>query len=249
MDPLSFKLQIFEGPLDLLLHLIKKNKVNIYDIPIVEITEQYMEYLSALEEMDLEVSSEFLVMASHLLYIKSKMLLPKHEEEEEDPRQNLVDRLLEYQKMKEAGEKLRNMQYMGYLSFYKGPQQIEGIELPKKIESESLDKLTKAFLEILKKAERKEPPPVNKFDGIVGREVVSVKTKTEHILKKLKKGTKIGFKKSFSDVKTKSEAVSQFLAILELLRMGILEVIEEENDIFLKRTTNDITEDLKEDYM
>ena len=249
MDPFSFKLQIFEGPLDLLLHLIKKNKVNIYDIPIVEITEQYMEYLSALEEMDLEVSSEFLVMATHLLYIKSKMLLPKHEEEEEDPRQNLVDRLVEYKKMKEAGEKLKTMQYMGYLSFYKGPQNIQGIEQPKKIESESLDKLTRAFLEILKKAERKEPPPVNKFDGIVGREIVSVKTKTEHILKKLKKGTKIGFKKSFSDVKSKSEAVSQFLAILELLRMGVLEVIEEENDIFLKRTENDTVEQLSEDYL
>lgn len=249
MPQLSFKLQIFEGPLDLLLHLIKKNKVSIYDIPIVEITEQYMEYISMMEEMDLEISSEFLVMATHLLYIKSKMLLPKHEEEEEDPRQNLVDRLLEYKKMKEAGEKLKNMQFSGYLSFYKGPQEIKGIKQPKKIESESLDKLTKAFLEILKKAERKEPPPVNKFDGIVGREVVSVKTKTEHILKKLKKGSKIGFKKSFSDVKTKSEAVSQFLAILELLRMGVLKVIEEENDIFLCRTTADITEDFNEDYL
>ena len=103
-------------------------------------------------------------------------------------------------------------------------------------------------MEILKKAERKEPPPVNKFDGIVGREIVSVKTKTDHILKKLKKGSKIGFKKSFSDVKSKSEAVSQFLAILELLRMGILEVIEEENDIYLRRTINDVTEDLEEDY-
>lgn len=246
---LSFKLQIFEGPLDLLLHLIKKNKVNIYDIPIVEITEQYLEYLSMLEEMDLEVSSEFLVMATHLLYIKSKMLLPKHEEEEEDPRKDLIDRLVEYKRMKEAGEKLKDRQHLGYLSFYKPPQEIKGIEKPKRIESESLDKLTMAFLEILAKAERKAPPPVNKFDGIVGREVVSVKTKTEHLLKNLKKGSKIGFKKSFSGVKSKSEAVSQFLAILELLRMGVLAVIEEDGDIFIERTSVDAQEELSESYL
>ena len=109
-DKLSFKLQTFEGPLDLLLHLIKKNKVSVYDIPIVEITEQYLDYLSKMEEFDLEISSEFLYMASELLLIKSKMLLPRHEEEEEDPRQNLADRLIEYEKIKKAKEKLEKMQ-------------------------------------------------------------------------------------------------------------------------------------------
>lgn len=244
---LSFKLEIFEGPLDLLLHLIKKNKVSIYDIPIVEITEQYMEYLSKMSEMDLEISSEFLVMASQLLYIKSKMLLPKHEEEEEeDPRKNLADRLIEYKKMKEAGEKLKLMQFSGYLSFYKEAQDIKGIEMPKKrLEAQSMEKLTSAFLSILEKAQRKAPPPASRFDGIVGREVVSVKTKTTQLLKRMKKGSRLSFKKAFDGVKSKSEAVSQFLAILELLRMGVLEVETHGEDILLKRMTDTEGEDLE----
>lgn len=248
---LSFKLQIFEGPLDLLLHLIKKNKVSIYDIPIVEITEQYMEYLTQLEEMDLEISSEFLVMASQLLYIKSKMLLPKHEEEdEEDPRKNLADRLIEYKKMKEAGEKLKLRQFMGYLSFYKLPQQIKGIEHPKRIESQSIDALTKAFLGILEKVERKAPPPMSKFDGIAGRQIVSVKTKSNQLLSRMKKGSRMNFKNAFYGIRTKSEAVSQFLAILELLRMGILTVEGEGEDIIISRADNDISEfeNFGEDY-
>ena len=103
MEGLSFKLEVFEGPLDLLLHLIQKNKVSIYDIPIALITDQYFEYMNAMEENDIEVSSEFLVMASRLLYIKSKLLLPVHseEEEEEDPRQELIQNLAEYKKYKE----------------------------------------------------------------------------------------------------------------------------------------------------
>ena len=106
MSELSFKLEIFEGPLDLLLFLIQKNKVNIYDIPISLITEQYLKHLEEMEKHDLEISSEFLVMAARLLYIKSKMLLPKHEEleseEEEDPRQELIQNLVEYKKYKEV---------------------------------------------------------------------------------------------------------------------------------------------------
>ena len=108
MEKLSFKLEVFEGPLDLLLFLIQKNKVSIYDIPVSIITEQYMEYLKLMETNDLEISSEFLVMAARLLYIKSKMLLPKHEElegeEEEDPRQELIQNLVEYKKYKEVSK-------------------------------------------------------------------------------------------------------------------------------------------------
>ena len=108
MEQLSFKLQVFEGPLDLLLHLIQKNKVNIYDIPIFDITNQYIDYLKSMEEMDLEISSEFSLMASKLLYIKSKMLLPKYDvEDPDDPRRELVDRLVEYQRIKNVKEKLR----------------------------------------------------------------------------------------------------------------------------------------------
>lgn len=234
---LSFRLEMFEGPLDLLLHLIKKNKVSIYDIPIVEITGQYLEYLEKMEEMNLEISSEFTVMAAQLLYIKSKMLLPKHEdEEEEDPKKDLVDRLVEYQKVKEAREKLKPMQNMGYFSYYKEPQKIVGIETQRRLDTESIEKLTNAFMLLIEKTERKAPPPVNKFDGIIGREIVTVKQKTDHILRNFKKGKKVSFKESFDGITDKSEAVSMFLAILELLRSGVLIVKEEGEELYIERT-------------
>ena len=113
MEHLTYKLENFEGPLDLLLTLIQKNKVSIYDIPIAMITEQYLEAIEGIEEMNLENTSEFLVMASQLLYIKSKMLLPKtqEEEDEEDPREELARRLYEYQQYKEASEELRKSEF------------------------------------------------------------------------------------------------------------------------------------------
>ena len=121
METVTFKLETFEGPLDLLLHLIQKNKVNIYDIPIAELSRQYMEYLDSMKESDLEVTSEFVVMAAQLLYIKSKMLLPDDNEDEDegDPRAELVDRLIEYAKYKEAVEFLSPRQETGRLYFDK----------------------------------------------------------------------------------------------------------------------------------
>ncbi len=238
-DKISFKLQTFEGPLDLLLHLIKKNKVSIYDIPIVEITEQYLEYLSQMEEFDLEISSEFLYMASELLYIKSKMLLPKHEEEE-DPRKDLIDRLVEYEKIKKAKEKLEKIQYQGYLSFYKQAEPIEIKKENKRIDHIDIQKLTEAFFVIIEKNERKLPPPIEKFDSIVAKVTVSVKDRTSHFLGSIKKGEKKKFSSMFDDVKSKGEAVSSFLAILELMRSGIFYAYEIDGEIFIERTQNDI---------
>ena len=120
MDTMLYKLDSFEGPLDLLLHLITKNKVSIYDIPIVEITAQYIEAIEGIEESQLENTSEFLVMAAQLLYIKSKMLLPKNEEdEEEDPRDDLARRLAEYQQYKEASQELRKSEFSSRYMFFK----------------------------------------------------------------------------------------------------------------------------------
>ena len=119
---LTVKLQVFEGPLDLLLYLLEKNKVNIYDIPIVEITEQYMEYIREMKRQDLEVLSEFLVMAATLVDIKSRMLLPSNpdsEEEEEDPRAELVQQLLEYKMYKYMSFELRDMELDAAKSFYR----------------------------------------------------------------------------------------------------------------------------------
>ena len=123
MEKLDIKLDVFEGPLDLLLHLIEKNKYNIFDIPIVEITQQYLEYLDAMEEDDMDVMSEFLVMAATLISIKSKMLLPKEEEteEEEDPRAELVKSLLEYKMYKYASLELKDMSIDAANAYFKSP--------------------------------------------------------------------------------------------------------------------------------
>lgn len=157
---ISVKLQAFEGPLDLLLHLIEKNKINIYDIPIVEITEQYMEYIKQMKEHDLNVVSEFLVMAAWLLEIKSKMLLPKEvndEGEEEDPREELVRQLLEYKMYKFMASELKERQVDAALSFYKEPtvpkevaQYEEPVDLVELLSGVSLAKLYKVFELVIK---------------------------------------------------------------------------------------------------
>ena len=126
MEKMQYKLESFNGPLDLLLHLITKNKVSIYDIPIVEITEQYLEAIEGIEEAALEDTSEFLVMAAQLLYIKSKMLLPKpEEEEEEDPREDLARRLAEYKLFKEASQSLRKAEFSTRYMFFKQEEKID----------------------------------------------------------------------------------------------------------------------------
>lgn len=147
---LSYKLEKFEGPLDLLLHLIEKNKINIYDIPIAEITDQYLEYVSCMEEESLDVVSEFLVMAATLLDIKARMLLPREvseegeEEEEEDPRAELVERLLEYKTYKYMSLELKDMEVDADKVFYKAqtiPREVERYEEPVDLD-QLLDGLT-----------------------------------------------------------------------------------------------------------
>ena len=156
MEAVTFKLQMFEGPLDLLLHLIQKNKVNIYDIPITTITEQYMDYIDLMNEMDLEVTGEFLVVAAQLLYIKSKMLLPKEEkEEEEDPRTELIDRLVEYAKYKGVVEYLDDNQGHANYLFFKEAQALPQAQ-PQLNESVPLSKLLDAFAGVLERNRQKK---------------------------------------------------------------------------------------------
>ena len=158
---LSYKLEKFEGPLDLLLHLIEKNKVNIYDIPIAEITDQYMEYVRQMDEENLDVVSEFLVMAATLLDIKARMLLPKEvneEGEEEDPRAELVMRLLEYKKYRLMSEELKDMESGADRVFYKDPtippevkEYAEPVDLDKLLDGVTLTKLQKIFESVMKR--------------------------------------------------------------------------------------------------
>lgn len=218
MEKLSFKLEVFEGPLDLLLQLIKKNKVSIYDIPIIKITQQYFEVLEQMGKMDLEISSEFLVMAAQLLHIKSKMLLPKKPDElEEDPRGELVERLLEYQRYKELSEFLQEREGADRYLFFKEPEDISPQVMPYE-GSYCVDDLISAFNVIVEKMQRQKPPPKKTFVGIVKREKVSVKDKLRHILSVTSK-KRIKFCSLFETLKSKPEMVATFLALLELIKM------------------------------
>lgn len=235
---ISFKLQTFEGPLDLLMHLIKRNKVSIIDIPIVEITEQYMAYLAQMEDFEIEVSSEFLVMAAQLLYIKSRMLLPRQEEtaeEEGDPREELVKRLMEYQRYKEASGYLKEREFASRYCFFKGPEAVERAAPDYSGQSYELDALMRAFAVVLEKTERKEPPPKTSFQGIVGREKVSISSRVRYLRTVLAAGKPTAFGNIFRGISSRPAVIATFLALLELVKLERIEVEEHGNEVYVTR--------------
>lgn len=240
---ISVKLQAFEGPLDLLLHLIDKAEVDIYDIPIAEITDQYLQYISVMELHDLEVSSEFIVMAATLLEIKSKMLLPKPKKEESgdaavDPREELIQKLIEYKKYKEASLELKDKLGIYEKVFYKAPEPIEDyISDVSDISNISLDMLYISFKNILLKNESKKR---NNFKEIY-REVVTVDDKIRLINKLLASKPSFYFDDLFINYCNKYEIIVTFLAILELLKRRSLHIEQERNfdKILIKRRTKD----------
>lgn len=244
MEAVTFKLQMFEGPLDLLLHLIQKNKVNIYDIPITTITEQYMDYIDLMNEMDLEVTGEFLVVAAQLLYIKSKMLLPKEEkEEEEDPRTELIDRLVEYAKYKGVVEYLDDNQGHANYLFFKEAQALPQAQ-PQLNESVPLSKLLDAFAGVLERNRQKKTPiKLAAMETIVKRETVSVRSRIHYLYTIFKGKDRLKFEAIFEEIVTKAEAVSTFLAVLELARRGKMKVYDQDGGLFCKISgdENDIT--------
>lgn len=233
MEQLNFKLEHFEGPLDLLLTLVKKNKVSIYDIPITVILEQYLAVMQEMQEMDLEVSSEFLVLAATLLQIKSRMLLPKPEEEAEDgvdPREELVRRLLEYSKVKAAAEYLRPRQSIGAAMFFKAPDLIERPPAEWSYAGMTPENLIAAYKRAYQKLERRQPPPKHSFQGIVGHEKISVREKVAGIWKQLIRKSRMKFKELFCGVKSRPEAVASFLAVLELIKLKKIRIEYGENE-------------------
>ncbi len=237
MEQLSFHVEAFEGPLDLLLTLIKKNKVNIYDIPISEILEQYLDAIAQMEKFDLEVSSEFLVLAATLLQIKSKMLLPAKDEEEEaeDPREELVRRLIEYKRFKEKAEFLKGRENLGYTRFYKAPEYIKRPIIPFDYSKVTAENLLISYKVSYMKLERKLPPPKKSFEGIVGHEKVSVKSRVKSIWKKLISKGKAKFLDLFKGVKSRPEAVASFMAVLELIKLKKIMVEENDGEVEITR--------------
>lgn len=240
MKEVTFHLEVFDGPLDLLLHLLSKNKVEIKDIPIASILDQYLEYIRQMKEFDLEVASEFITMAAQLMYIKSKMLLPVYEDEnQEDPRASLVEALLEYQRIKEAGSVLSLRAQIGRDLFVKGQEQLEK-EKSAFVGSYSYEILTRALEDILQRAQRKLPPPVTAFQGIVGRETVPVDDKIGEIVRLFVKKPKLSFEQLVLSAKSRSEIVAIFLAVLELSKTRKIMIEETEaGDCTLRLATEE----------
>lgn len=225
---IDVKLNIFEGPLDLLLHLIEKNKVDIYDIPISEITEQYLEYIRAMEEEDLDVMSEFLVMAATLLRIKAKMLLPVQEEEEEegDPREELVRRLIEYKIYKYASYELKLQELEAEKSFFKQqhiPREVlayrEDIDPMEVVGNVSLEQLGKVFSFVMRKREDKLDPIRSQF-GEIRQEEIKLEDKIEEIGNYIRLHQQVSFYQLLENQMTREAVVVTFLSILELMKIG-----------------------------
>jgi segregation and condensation protein A len=219
-DPYSIKLPVFEGPLDLLLHLIKENKIDIYDIPIALITHQYLQYIEIMKELNLEIVGEFLVMASTLIHIKSRMLLPVDEEEfpedYEDPRLELVQRLLEYQAFKEASLSLKEREESWRDYFWREPEgggEAEEEEAELQLFDMSLFDLIGAFKSLLEKV------PAEAIE--ITREKLTVKDKIALIAERLEDEDTIRFESLFSSDSTRAEMIVTFVALLEVIRLGL----------------------------
>jgi segregation and condensation protein A len=239
----NVKIDAFEGPLDLLLHLINRYEIDIYNIPVSEITGQYMEYIHAMQELQLDIASEYLVMAATLLAIKSKMLLPKHEEElldeeisdlAEDPREELMHRLLEYKKYKEAAHELKKREEDRSLLFTKPPSDMSAYASELEIEKRPLDVTVYDMLGALSKLLRRKKLQ-KPLHTKVARQEIPIERRMEEILGELQK-TKT--RKSFFDLfpyYDREHIVVTFLAILELMKKDLIIIEQERNfaDIFI----------------
>jgi segregation and condensation protein A len=243
---MTFKLQVFEGPLDLLLHLIDINKIDIYDIPIALITDQYMAYIQEMQIEDMDVTSDFLVMAATLLRIKSQMLLPvekeSDEDPDEDPRMELVNRLLEYKMYKYIGQELKDRAFFASQAFYKTktiPEDMIYVEPPVDLDElvgdMTLAKLHKIFQSVIKKQFDKIDPVRSKY-GKIEQEPVNLSDKMTDICKAIAGHQKpVSFRKLLTQQSTKEEVIVTFLAVLELMKDGSITITQEAlfDDIYI----------------
>lgn len=231
------KLEVFEGPLDLLLHLIDKNKVDIYDIPIVEITAQYLEYIKQLETDDMNVMSEFLVMAATLIDIKCRMLLPKEvneEGEEEDPRAELVQKLLEYKMFKFMSFELRDRQVDASRNMYRAqqlPEEVAAYRQPINYEElvgdTTLSRLHEIFKSVIRKQEDKIDPIRSRY-GNIEKDEIDMDAKTLYVEAYAREHKSFSFRKLLEKQSSRMEIIVTFLIILELMRTGKI-LISQEN--------------------
>lgn len=221
----SVRLEAYEGPLDLLIHLIKKNEVNIYDIPIALITREYLEYIELMRELDLDVAGDFLFMAATLIHIKSRMLLPRpdpsQEDPEEDPRQVLVQRLLEHQRYKAAAGLLHECETLREAQWVRPDERIQpiaGEDYEPELEVDLFSLLT-AFRDVLERARARPKVPLP-------AEQVSIEERIEQILSKLSTTEACGFEDLFDEVAGVSDAIVTFLALLEMIRLRLVRIFQ-----------------------
>ena len=228
LEDYPVKLDNFEGPLDLLLHLIRKNEVNIYDIPITLITKQYLDYLELMKELDLDSAGEFLVMAATLIHIKARTLVPRaavekeeEEEAEEDPRDSLVRRLIEHERFKAAAELLHERQTVRGAQWGRADERltdIAGEPFERELEVD-LFGLLQAFQTVIKRAHGRP-------DLILPSEEVSIETRTRQLLEQLAGTEACGFEDLFADDRSRGELVTTFLALLEMIRLKLVRVFQ-----------------------
>ncbi len=225
----AVRIDAFEGPLDLLLHLIKESKVDIWDIKIVDITEQYLNYIKSMESLNLNIASEYLVMASELVEMKSKMLLPRYqdesEEEEVDPREQLINRLIEYQKYKDMTKNFKELEEVRREVYTKTPESLkeyaeEGAVINGDV---TLDDLMLAFQKFLDRKKQEKP-----LSTTVTKREITVEERRTSIRKILKEKKKVDFFELFEEV-TKEYVVVTFLAVLEMAKKQELMIYQENN--------------------
>jgi segregation and condensation protein A len=222
------RLQNFEGPLDLLLHLIKKHELDIYDIPIALVTQQYLDYLDLMQELNLDVVGEFLVMAATLIHIKSRMLLPRpdpaQEDPEEDPREALIRRLVEHQKFKAAAELLHEREIQRSAQWGRPDGRVAEVvgEAPEPEVEVDLFSLMAAFRQVLERARQR---PVVRLPP----EQISIETRIEQLLSRLSDTDACGFDDLFADVQSRAGIIVTFLALLEMIRLKLIRVFQQGN--------------------
>jgi segregation and condensation protein A len=225
LEAYPVKLDNFEGPLDLLLHLIKKNEVNVYDIPIVLITQQYLEYIELMQELNLDVAGEFLVMAATLIHVKSRMLLPRpdpaQEDPQEDPREALVRRLIEHQRYKAAAELLHERETVRAAQWSRPDAVVTEIagEAPEPEIEVDLFSLMSAFRAVLERARHRPKVPLPS-------EQIPIETRIEQLLSRLSETEACGFDDLFADVNGRSGLIVTFLALLEMIRLKLVRVFQ-----------------------
>lgn len=220
MEQPNYKIEVFEGPMDLLLHLISKHKLNINDIPIIELVNQYLDYVRKMQDADFDVAGDFLEMAARLIYIKTVSLLPK-KEEAEVLKKELTGELIEYRDCKLVAKRLSD-NTDGFDRFVRNPQ--GGLVNYKYERFHEGEELLSAYISAVGKSKRKLPPPLDSFKVIVARKFVNVASKVSTVMKKLFKGKSVKFLNLFEDATSKSDIVATFLAILELVKTKKIKV-------------------------